>query len=110
MVIAMKITDSAFNLFNKESFMETKHNVNKNMQGLETQVIELGTATKLTLGWGGSAWEGRTRWLPRDGMTDSPETQVTELGAATELTLGFSGKIIEGKSNKQTKKKFIHVN
>ena len=76
--------------------METKHNVNKNMQGLETQVTELGAATELTLGFSGKIIEGkRGRWgdLWRSGMEVE---QVTELGTATELTLGYGGDAHEG--------------
>ncbi len=71
----------------------------KNIQQLEVQVIELGTATELTLGAFGTEREGKghpSHVHSHRGMT----TQITELGAATELTLGCGGPACERYNNR----------
>ncbi len=73
--------------------MDAQHNLNKNVQPTETQVMELGTATELTLGFKGKEIE-YTRSRP--GKLYHTE-QITELGAATELTLGDNGWKIESR-------------
>jgi len=62
-------------------------------QQLKTQVIELGRASELTLGWGG-VWSECTR--NRQQFRTVKTVQVTELGKATELTLGQAGRNFEG--------------
>ncbi len=43
--------------------MNTKQAINSNVRQLEAQVTELGTATKLTLGFNGSGAESNRRYF-----------------------------------------------